>query len=88
MKKTEIYRKVEQVIANVAQSQEHGAPDLMSNLDIVDDLGFSSLAIVALVADLEDAFSINPFENDDVNMRNIKTVGDLCEVYANKLSQY
>ncbi len=86
MEKSEIYQKVEQVIADVAQSQEHGSPELVANLDIVDDLGFSSLAIVALVADLEEAFSINPFECDDVDMRNVKTVGDLCEIYVEKLS--
>lgn len=87
MKKAEIYQKVEHVIANVAQTQEHGSRELVGTLDIVDDLGFSSLAIVALVADLEDEFLINPFERDDINMKNIKTVGDLCEVYANHLSQ-
>lgn len=87
MQNTEVREKVEQIIRDVAKHHDLNLPDLNGSLDIIDDLGFTSLGVVALIANLEETFDIDPFENDDVIVKDIKTIEDVCKVYVQTLEQ-
>lgn len=87
MQNTEVKEKIEQIIQEVAQRHDLNLPNLSGGHDIIDDLGFTSLSVVALFSNLEETFDIDPFENDDIIIGDIKTIEDLCEIYVQGLGQ-
>ena len=82
MNSTEVKEKIVAVIQEVAVTQDLSLPDLKDSQEIVDDLGFTSLGVAALIANLEEVFGIDPFEDEDVMITDIRTIKDLCKVYA------
>lgn len=83
----EVAATVEQVIRNVAEQRNLRLPAFGENAEIVDELGFSSLAVAALIANLEEVFGVDPFQDEDVMITDIRTVGDLRRVYENCLAR-
>lgn len=81
MNSSEIKEKITAVIKDVASTQGLNLPDLKDNHEIVDDLGFTSLGVAALIANLEEEFGMDPFEDEDVMITDIRTIKDLCKVY-------
>ncbi|UAA37466.1 acyl carrier protein [Paraneptunicella aestuarii] len=87
MNSTEVKEKIIAVIQEVAATQDLNLPDLKDSQEIVDDLGFTSLGVAALIANLEEVFGIDPFEDEDVMITDIRTIKDLCKVYAKSLEK-
>lgn len=69
-------------IRAVAAQRGLSLPPLMDATEIVDEMGFTSLTVATLIASLEEAFGVDPFEHEDVMIADIRTLGDLCSVYA------
>lgn len=82
---TDVEESIKQVIRDIASQNGLEMTEVSMELDIVDELGFSSLGVVALVAELEDALNVNPFEAEGVVVTDIRTVADLVEVYRHCL---
>lgn len=70
------------VIRSVAAQRNLSLPPLTDASELVDELGFKSLMVAALLASLEEAFDVDPFLHEDVMIADIRTLGDLCTVYA------
>lgn len=73
---------IEAVVKAVASTQKIQLPELKDHLAIVDDLGFTSLAVAALIANLEEELAIDPFQDEEVMISDIRTLADLYKVYS------
>lgn len=78
----EVKLKIIEVIKVVAQQQKITISSISGEDEIVDDLGFSSLSVAALIANLEEVFGGDPFTEDDVMITDIRTIDDLSQVYT------
>ncbi len=70
------------VIKKVAEERNLTLPELKDGTEIVDELGFTSLMVAGLVANLEEELGVDPFQDEDVMITDVRTVKDLCEVYV------
>lgn len=84
---TDIQTAVEGVIRKVAEERGLTLPALTPASEIVDELGFTSLMVAGLIANLEEALGVDPFQDEDVMITDIRTIGDLCSVYERCLSR-
>ena len=82
---TEAKSLIESVIRRMAEERGLRLPDIADSTEIVDELGFSSLMVATLIANLEEAFGVDPFRSEDVMVTDIRTVKDLGDAYANCL---
>lgn len=78
---------VERVIRRVAEERGLALPALRDDTEIVDELGFSSLVVAALIASLEEELGFDPFQDEDVMITDVRTFGDLCRVYADGVAR-
>ena len=83
----EVKATIERLIKEVAESQKINLPILKDSLEIVDDLGFTSLSVAALIANLEEILGVDPFQDEDVMITDVRTIADLNKVYANCLEK-
>jgi acyl carrier protein len=81
MNSKEVRASIEKVIKEVAQTQKIKLPVLKDKHELVDDLGFTSLYVAALIANLEEELGIDPFEDENVMITDIRTIKDICQVY-------
>lgn len=72
---------VENVIRTVAEQRNLALPPLQDGTELVDELGFSSLIIATLIANLEEVLGVDPFQDENVMITDIRTIADLCGVY-------
>lgn len=72
---------VENIIRAIAEQRNLKLPPLTGSAEIVDDLGFTSLTVAALIANLEEVLGVDPFQDENVTITDVRTVGDLCAVY-------
>lgn len=87
MSPIEIKEKVERCIFQVAQEQNIKLPtSLEDHHTIVEHLGFKSLDVATLTAFLEIEFHVDPFSTGMAAVTEIRTVGDICKLYARCLS--
>lgn len=84
---TDIRLVVENVIRKVAEERGLTLPALKPGTEIVDELGFTSLMVAGLIANLEEELGIDPFQDEDVMITDIRTIGDLCSAYERCLSR-
>ena len=82
MMHAEVRSVVDQVIGRLAHERGLSLPELREGMAIVDELGFSSMMVAGLIAHLEEVFGIDPFQDENVMITDIRTIGDLCDVYA------
>lgn len=75
-----------QVIKEVARQNKLQLPPLREDMEIVDELGFTSLAVASVIANLEEILIVDPFQDEGVMITDIRTIGDLCTVYENCLA--
>lgn len=78
---------VERVIRRVAEERGLALPALRDDTEIVDELGFSSLVVAALIASLEEELGFDPFQDEDVMITDVRTFGDLCRVYTDGVAR-
>lgn len=77
-----IKQTIIEVINEVAQAQGIELPTLKDNHELVDDLGFGSLHVAALIANLEEELGVDPFEDADVMITDLRTIKDLYQIYC------
>lgn len=87
MTSSDVKTNIERVIKEIAALQEINLPVLKDHLEIVDDLGFTSLSVAALIANLEEVFGVDPFEDENVMITDTRTIKDLCKVYTTCLNE-
>ncbi|MFK3648772.1 acyl carrier protein [Lysobacter enzymogenes] len=83
----EVKNIIERAIRAVAEQRGLNLPALRDDSEIVDELGFTSLAVAALIASLEEELGVDPFQEEDVMITDVRTVGDLRRVYAGCLER-
>ena len=83
---SEVKNAVVEVIRAVAHERGLQLPDIKDDTEIVDELGFASLTVAALIANLEERLGVDPFRSDDVMITDIRTVGDLVRAYEGCLA--
>jgi len=81
-----VREQVEGVVRQVAQEQGLTVTLLSDDTAIVDELGFTSMMVATLIANLEDVMGVDPFVEEDVMITDVRTFGDLCAVYARCLA--
>lgn len=83
----EVKEVIETVIRRVAEERNLNLPELNDGLEIVGELGFSSMMVAGLIANLEEELGIDPFQEEDIMITDIRTIKDLCEVYVSCLAR-
>lgn len=83
---SEINNVIERVIRSIAEQRKLSLPPLKDDTEIVDELGFTSWAVAALIANLEDELGVDPFQEEDVMITDIRTIGDLRDAYESCLA--
>jgi len=79
---TEIKNLIEKVIRRVAEERNLKLPELADSTEIVDELGFTSLQVATLIANLEEEFGADPFQDETVMIADVRTIKDLGDIYA------
>lgn len=69
-------------ILAVLQNYADGAPELTDKTELVADLGLDSLAVMEVVADIEDKFELTI---DDEDLRAVATIGDVVSAIETRL---
>jgi acyl carrier protein len=69
-------------ITTVLKSYAEGATDLEEKAELVADLGLDSLAVMEVVADIEDKFKLTI---DDEDLQAVTTVGDVIKAIETRL---
>lgn len=87
MVSSEVSSSVKRAIKEVAESQKIKLPVLQDHMEIVDDLGFTSLSVGLLIMELERMFSVDPFQDEDVMIDDMRTLKGICAVYTNCLDK-
>ena len=75
---------VHEVLNDLLDEEKSETAELHSDDRLVEDLGFSSLAMARIIAILEDQFGADPFSKS-VAITSIRTVGDLAAAYRDTL---
>jgi len=76
---------IENVIRRIADERSLQLPELADSTEIVDELGFSSLQVATLIANLEEEFGVDPFQDENVMISDVRTLKDLGDIYAKAL---
>lgn len=76
MNRDEIQTTVLHLVSEIAEK-----PDCTPDLDLMDDLGFSSIAVMELISALEEQYSI---KIPPRQLRFVATVADLVDLIAEK----
>ncbi len=69
------------VIRGVVREQYPEIEEVRGEQGLVEDLGLKSLDLARIVAKLDIELGVDPF-SETVAITSIRTVGDLCEAYA------
>lgn len=80
--KTDVQGVIEKLLRAIADERGLDLPAFGPHTEIVDELGFSSLMVATLVAHLEEELGVDPFQDEDVSITDIRTVQDLAGAYA------
>lgn len=83
---SEVKAVIEKLIRRIADERNLTLPAFGDSTEIVDELGFSSLTVAALIAGLEEELGVDPFQQDDVMITDIRTIMDLREAYERCLA--
>ena len=68
----DVKAKIEKVIRKIAEERSLTLPALKNDTEIVDELGFSSMMVAGLIANLEEEFGVDPFQDEDVMITDIQ----------------
>lgn len=79
----EVREVIVSVINKLAAERDLRLPALKDSTEIVDELGFTSMMVAGLIANLEEELGVDPFQDENVMITDIRTIKDLCDVYAN-----
>ena len=78
MTEQQVIDKVIEIIVDASETEEN----VTTNTSIIDDIGLSSMESILILGDIENEFGIDlPISG----LRNVRTVGDLCQHVIEKL---
>jgi acyl carrier protein len=80
-----IKNTIVKVIRRVAEERHLQLPELADGTELVDELGFSSLQVATLIANLEEELGVDPFQDEDVMIADVRTIKDLGDIYSRAL---
>ena len=72
-------------ICDVIRSSTETELELHKDLNLITQMGLSSMEIMLMISDLEDAFGV---ELPISELRDVTTVGDLCQVVHQVICEY
>lgn len=75
---------IENIIKEIFEQKFNRIPEIKDEFKLIDDLGFSSLDIAQLIAQLEMELGVDPFV-EGASISSVRTVGSLFEVYQSSL---
>ena len=78
MEQTE--KVIKTIIQEILEQKPYKVPEIKDELRIIEDLGFSSLDIAQLIAQLEMELDVDPF-SEGALISSIRTVKSIVEVY-------
>jgi acyl carrier protein len=81
MERREVEKRVFSCIERVAKEQSIPLKEIKFTDKVVENLGFQSLDVGTLTAFLEIEFSVDPFTSGQAVITEIRTVGDVCDLY-------
>lgn len=73
MNRDELFNKIKEIIVDIT---EIDSAEISENSSLLDDLSLSSMEVLSVIADVEDAFSLKIPEKE---LRNFVTVSDLAD---------
>ncbi|XYY59202.1 acyl carrier protein [Bacillus velezensis] len=76
----EMKQIIAQIIQDIQEQQSYRAVEAGDDVRVIEDLGFSSLDIAQLVAQMEMETGVDPFSQGET-ISSITTVGDICDIY-------
>ncbi|AHC42793.1 acyl carrier protein [Bacillus amyloliquefaciens LFB112] len=65
---------------DIQEQQSYRAVEAGDDVRVIEDLGFSSLDIAQLVAQMEMETGVDPFSQGET-ISSITTVGSICDIY-------
>lgn len=83
----EIRNVIVKVIRTIADERNLSLPEIKDSTEIVDELGFSSMMVAGLIANLEEELGVDPFQDEDVMITDVRTIKDICGIYATCLER-
>ncbi|HEX8611500.1 MAG TPA: acyl carrier protein [Telluria sp.] len=87
VKDVNVRDEIDKVIRKIAEERSLTLPALKDDTEIVDELGFSSMMVAGLIANLEEELGVDPFQDEDVMITDIRTIKHLCDVYVSCLAR-
>lgn len=87
VKEIDVRQVLDKVIRKIAEERSLSLPALKDDTEIVDELGFSSMMVAGLIANLEEELGVDPFQDEDVMITDIRTIKHLCDVYVSCLAR-
>ena len=69
------------VVATIVELLDEGDVPTVEPTSTFPDLGVTSLLMARLVLELEEAFGVEPFEDEEASVADLRTVGDLVAVF-------
>jgi acyl carrier protein len=78
--------KIKALIVDIMAQSDLPEKTITDTSLIVKDLGFTSLDVAELIANLEMELGIDPFSNG-VSLLDVRSFGDICEVYSKSLGR-
>ncbi|MEC2352648.1 acyl carrier protein [Bacillus velezensis] len=76
----EMKQIIAQIIQDIQEQQSYRAVEAGDDVRVIEDLGFSSLDIAQLVAQMEMETGVDPFSQGET-ISSITTVGSICDNY-------
>ena len=77
---------IDTALKSIQDQQGYRALELKPDYRVVKDLGFSSLDVAQLIAELEMELEVDPF-SEGVSIMDVSTIGDLYRVYQESLDR-
>lgn len=87
VKEIDVRQVLDKVIRKIAEERSLSLPALKDDTELVDELGFSSMMVAGLIANLEEELGVDPFQDEDVMITDIRTIKHLCDVYVSCLAR-
>jgi acyl carrier protein len=83
MEEAMIAEKVTEIVKGIVQQKKNTREigDLSENMNLISDIGLTSLDMAQLVSSLELEFGVDPFA-DGVTVADLRTLGNIVRVYG------
>lgn len=84
-KKEELEKKVYELILGIAVNSGLEVRTIRDETNILNDLGFDSVALIELIVEIENEFNVE-MDEDDMDVNNLVVVGNLISMIDERIS--